>query len=125
MRRQRQREVMSVVAPNCAQVPEYLRKGPVSPVGPLTVATNAIAMAIYWPGVPSSPPVGVELAALREAAGGGGSWWLAAVARQYLRSLHCLGFLYGVGVLAQMWWEVGSLWPTCTYTVTSWNLQTL
>ena len=58
-----------VVAPDCAQVPEYLRKGPVSPVAPLTVATIAIAMAIYWPGVPSSPPVGVELAALKEAAG--------------------------------------------------------
>ena len=101
-----------------APVPLYLRKGPVSPAAPLAILAVAAALLHEWPlCVTGVPAAGAELAAV-EAVQLSASWPIQ------LQTLQFSLFAYGLAVIGYMWKTVG-LWPMCSYTLTSWNLQTV
>ena len=100
-----------------APVPLYLRKGPVSPAAPLSILVVVAVLAHKWPGCSMGMPTpATELTAVQTAQ-------LPPDWPIELRTLHLTLFAYGLAVIGYMWKTVG-LWPMCSYTMTSWNLQT-
>ena len=101
-------------------VPEYLRHGPVSPVAPLTIGCIALYTVYTWPEVaPLVPSTDADISQLKAAdAAFASNHWLT------LPQLHATCCAYGVLVLLQLR-SIAGWWPLVTYTVTSWNLQTL